>query len=161
MEDLEVGRSGGDAILAWLKGNAAALRSRPESAPVFVLRDWDDSLAAQFETALRPHNWSHCLTCPVAIVNPELDDSFRGIERYLPTPFIRAHAGVGLLSPAGAAVPLSMRPSARPSIKQRLAASFLAPGVSAGPFLVDLAKWLDDQVESAIGAIPAEAFTAI
>ena len=100
MDDIDDLVGGGDAIVPWLKANASVLGARPDAAPVFVLRDWEERSLTRFIAALSPHPWSTAFQCPAAGANPDLDESFVGIERYLPTDFIESAVSPFLLAPA-------------------------------------------------------------
>jgi hypothetical protein len=158
MDEVDVGKGGGDAILNWLKANSAALRSRAAAAPVFVLRDWEDGKVAQFDNALQPHGWSKALKCPEALANPDLDSSWKGIERYLSTDLVRASIPELLLAAPGGSLPLSILPTNLGTAKQRLVKAFRDAPADPGTYLVNLAGWLDDEIVGAMNAIPVAEF---
>jgi len=150
--------TGGDALLTYLKGNASALRARPVASPVIVLRDWEDSRLKQFEAALAPHPFSTCLRAPAELSNPELGESFLGIERYLPTALIRSVVVEGLgLETLNDNSPLSVRREALEMAKPRLAQR-VRQGESVGGAMHRLARWLDDQVVKVISQVPPDEF---
>lgn len=89
MEDIDATQTGGDNVRAYLAANRAVLASRPLSAPVFVLRDWEDRKYEGTDKILRQcHEASRAWVCPIDLCNPELGPSFRGIERYLSTEIV-------------------------------------------------------------------------
>jgi energy-coupling factor transporter ATP-binding protein EcfA2 len=104
LSDLDERLQGGDELPRWLRYNAAALRARPETSPVFVLRDWEsrENIMNQIETALEPHRTSRCFAWPKDLTNQDLSDNFTGIEKFLSTDFIEHAArqlGLQLLAP--------------------------------------------------------------
>lgn len=150
---------GGDAILQYLKYNRQVLSSRPDEAPIVVLRDWEATDAKKYDNVLSSHPYSRCLVAPESLVNPELDETFVGIERYLPTSLIESVVPPERLGREGG------HSKSRRTIKKRdLEAS--KPGLSAaiagggdpGPHLEQLVEWLDDQIVELLGKVPAIAF---
>jgi len=72
---------------------------RPETSPVFVLRDWESppTVAAKINGALDVHPTSKCIQWPHDLTNRDLSDSFVGIEKFLSTEFIEhANGSLGL-----------------------------------------------------------------
>lgn len=114
LSDLAPELTGGDDVVRWLKYNAAALNARPETSPVFVLRDWETGpkVVSQIEEVLSGHATSRCLVWPEDLVNPDLSRSFVGIERFLSTAFVE-HAsqtlGLHLTAPVGTNNPPAWR----------------------------------------------------
>lgn len=150
---------GGDSVLEYLKYNKQVIASRPDAAPVIVLRDWEARDKSKYDNALSDHPFSSCLVAPESIANPELDETFVGIERYAPTDLVtkivpkkrlgREHGGS----------------DARYSIKRKALEEFKRPmasavesGTPAGQHIVSLAKWLDDQVVAVLDSVPSSAF---
>lgn len=152
--------TGGDALHQYLKWNPQALRSRPTTSPVVVVRDWEATDKAKYDTVLAAHPYSTCLIAPATLANPELDESFVGIERYLPTDFITK------VIPKSKLGRESGEPGARFTVKkasyfdakQRLA-PLAAAGDPVGPYMNALAQWLDEQIVVVLGAIPASEFS--
>jgi predicted ATPase len=105
LSDLDPTLQGGDEVARWLKYNAAALAARPDTSPVFVLRDWEtgQGVVNQIQAALAGHPESRCVVWPSDLTNPDLSPSFVGIEKFLSTAFIEHAAqnlGLPLLAPA-------------------------------------------------------------
>jgi hypothetical protein len=98
--DLDERLQGGDDVARWLKYNGPALSARPDTSPVFVLRDWESGQGPvnQIESALAVHPTSRCIVWPEDLSNQDLSHSFVGIEKYLSTPFIE-HVGSELSLP--------------------------------------------------------------
>jgi hypothetical protein len=152
--------SGGDALYQYLKYNAQVISSRPNPAPVIVLRDWEATDAQKYDNVLSVHLYSKCLVAPVGLCNPELDEEFVGIERYLPTDLIarvmpKSSLGRSTLAKDS---PLTVKRRALSQNKQALADSISTVGDS-GPFMRELAKWLDGQVRDILQEVPATDFS--
>lgn len=158
MDDIDDMVGGGDAVVAWLRANQSVLRSRPDAAPVFLLRDWEEKSLPKFQGALAAHAWSQAFQCPTTLANPSLDESFVGIERFLSTTFVEPLLTGKLLVPAVGG-PYSIKRPDLESAKPNLAAAFGSGSVDPGKHLRDLARWLDTQVAAAMAKIPAEAFS--
>lgn len=149
----------GDAIYQYLKYNQQVIASRADAAPVIVLRDWEAKDRAKYDSVLRCHPHSKCVTAPSDLVNPELGVSFRGIERFLPTVYVTTVVGrLKLGRESGEPnAPLSIRPQLLEQAKPGLAAK-AAKGDSVGPFMEALARWIDDQVTESLANVPSSAF---
>jgi hypothetical protein len=141
---------GGDDLKAWLKQNEAVLAARPEGSPVIALRDWEERSQASWQTVLDVHPYSRVLVCPAHLANPELDESFVGIERFLETDFIKAVAGKRLKRAADGTGPYSILRPDLAATKPSLAKAFAAGGVAPGQFLEGLVEWIDREVAQAI-----------
>jgi AAA ATPase domain len=89
LSDLDEMLTGGDDVAEWLKYNGPALAARPETSPVYVLRDWESSPKDfnKIQKALNVHRTSKCVQWPKDLTNPDLSDSFVGIEKFLSTEF--------------------------------------------------------------------------
>lgn len=154
--------AGGDAVMAYLSANRSALAARPERAPLFLLRDWEEHHGARLTQAVSAHEYSAVLICPEHLANPELGPSFRGIERYLETAFIEANVPATDLVPDSAAhrYPLGLRQTLSrdriSTIKKTLADQFEASGVAGGTYLTRLVRWIDGEVERNYASIPLE-----
>lgn len=150
---------GGDSVLEYLKYNRQVIASRPDNAPVIVLRDWEAKDKTKYDKALSAHPYSVCLVAPELLCNPELDESFAGIERFLSTALVKSivpQRRLGREHSGG---------DARFSIKRRALEEFKRPladaveaGASAGENVVDLFRWLDDEVVKILDSVPASAF---
>ncbi len=104
LEDFDDELRGGDELARWLKYNRPAVRARPSTSPVYVLRDWETGLREvnAINTALDVHAFSRCLVWPKHLTNLELSDSFVGIEKFLSTEFMENAAekiGLALTKP--------------------------------------------------------------
>jgi hypothetical protein len=137
--------AGGVSGLAhFLEANCDSLHARREDAPVVVVCDW--SVTAQekttLEKAVRAAKAARVWVMPEARANPQLGETFKGIERFLPTDLIlRAEQrhGLKLSKPRTQSYPLDLAPQARlddmkPKLVEmfeqetrREAASFLRP----------------------------------
>ncbi len=93
------------------------------------------------------------------LVNPELDDSWVGIERYLTTAYVKAqiparHIGLESTEPGAR---LTIKRSDLEEHKKDLAQGILDGG-DPGEHMRGLAQWLDQQVEGIVSGIPPRAF---
>lgn len=159
ISDLDEYAGGGSAIVAWLKANRTVLASRSEAAPVFVLRDWEDTVGGALLAAVESHEFSGAMACPENLCNPDLDARWRGIERYLPTGFVESAIGsrVPALGMTGRPT-VQLTRETRERAKQRLARRFREDHPAAGEHLEALARWLNDEVEARLTLIPQEFF---
>ena len=157
-DDLVLGSSG-DALKQYLKWNQSALASRPDSSPVFVLRDWEATDGANYEGLLAAHPHSHCFTCPEAQANPELGKSFVGIERFLETSLIVAEIGSSNMGHESAAEGQAYSVK-RPILlnSKKALGSAVENGSPVGAFMEGLAKWIDVQIENVMLTIAPDAF---
>jgi hypothetical protein len=152
---------GGDSVLPYLRFNRAVLSSRPDTAPIFVVRDWEapDSDLAKYQAVLKYHAYSACLRPPAEIANPALDDSWVGIERYLTTERIKT------ILPVTSYGYESTLPNARYHISSRMLKKYkptLAESVNSDPavgeYMVGLLRWIDEQVTTALAGVPSSSF---
>ncbi|OXM43340.1 ATP-dependent nuclease [Amycolatopsis alba] len=148
----------GDTLLQYLKYNKGALASRPNIAPVLVLRDWETKDLAQYQKVISPHEYSGAAITPVELVNPLLGESFRGIERYLDKDLIESTAQAHmLLEDKGKKPVLEIKKSELNSIKKKIADAVIESG-SVGKHAVDLAKWVNEEVARLLSAVPVDEF---
>jgi hypothetical protein len=84
--------SGGvDKVRSYIRSNALAINARARGAPVIVVLDWDAaSQKASFEGLVDAPEKYKVLVWPTSCFNPNLNDSFRGLERHLPDRIIDA-----------------------------------------------------------------------
>jgi hypothetical protein len=149
----------GDAIAQYLKYNKQVVASRPDAAPVIVLRDWEAKDKQKYNALLSAHPYSTCLVPPVDRTNPSLGDSFVGIERFLPTDFVVSAlpaSTLGLDSGERDA-PFSIKRPALEAAKRSLAAK-AERGDLVGPYMNSLAMWIDSQIEDILRQVPSSAF---
>lgn len=123
--DPTVGGGGVDQIIRYLDANQQAINARPLSAPVVVLLDWEvpDSRVERCSKALVGHAASRAYKMPDVWCNPDLDESFRGIERFLGTALWKLVASahdVVLHRPADKDHPLRITNTAMEKAKQHL-----------------------------------------
>jgi predicted ATP-dependent endonuclease of OLD family len=114
-------------LIVYLKANQGILGSRTLKAPVFVLIDWNESTRniSEIESVLRIHPTSNVMQWSRDNVNPQLDQTFAGIERYLSTGAILDANRSNLLEvrrPAREEFPLSTN---RQSIRKIELANFI------------------------------------
>jgi hypothetical protein len=156
-------KPGGSALATYLSANRAVINSRPLSAPVIVLRDWEDAGGnlANFTSALQGHASSTVLCCPASLSNPQLGASFRGVERYLPTSLIRSVIpSTRLTRPGDVDYPVELSSAGKdayPSYKSKLAQQ-VQNGAPTGSQMRDLVEWLDQQIVSILSNVPAQLF---
>jgi hypothetical protein len=150
--------TGGDTLLQYLKYNQDALASRPSIAPVLVLRDWETKDESKYKKVLRSHEYSDAITAPASLTNPELGESFAGIERYLPTSLVEETVdSESLLENKGAKKVIEIDKSKFHNAKKQLAES-IQGGKSTGMYAAKLAKWLDIEVTNLLEQVPVEDF---
>ena len=156
---------GGSSLATYLKMNKSVVGSRPLTAPIFILRDWEDAAGSVtgFSEALSVHDNSSVLCCDPSLVNPELDTSFRGIERYLSTDLIlKVFAPSELGRPQNADIPLRMTASKETyTLRKKELADAVINGAVPGEFLTNLAKWLDEQVKAVLDEVPVQLFLGL
>lgn len=161
MEDLEPTLGGGSEIITYLRQNPSLLAARPESAPVIVLKDWE--VAAKDVNAAKksvgPHATSTAVRIPEDLVNPQLGKKFRGIERLLPTDVVSAVVAEDDVIPASIAnkYPLGIERDRLERYKKDLVDEVERCG-SVGPYLVQAVKWIDGEVDKALGQAPPDLF---
>lgn len=154
--DLEETKTGGSDVKAYLKANASVLKSRPLHAPVIVVRDWEDTPGevAGYNAVLSQHETSCCVRPPESLCNPQLGKEFRGIERFLPTDLVEQVLSASVRPKnLHRRYPLHIDGGDLSSAKNSLLAA-LSERAEPGSFLVDLVKWLDSEVMTAIGNAP-------
>ncbi len=155
-DELTGDATGGDAFKQYLRCNSAAIKSRPDSAPIIVLRDWETRDSEQYKKHLSCHVYSTAVTTPESLCTSELGKGWVGIERYLPVDFIKSlvppadllHRNNGTIEPEKAKLETH---------KQALARQFNITKWPA-PNLVQLACWINEEVERVLKEIPTEAF---
>lgn len=95
--DAENSSTGGiEATKRFLKNRLHILRLRPENAKIVVLLDWESQNRAAIFNELRSKQLK-CVVWPEDHLNPELDQTFRGIERALSTQIITSSDPTGTL----------------------------------------------------------------
>lgn len=104
--------TGVDGLKNYLRTNQEPLKNRALKSPVFVLIDWNetDSKIGDFEGILKIHPTSKVVRWSKDDLNPQLDQTFTGIERYLSTEAIMAAEKKGFLElkkPTNSEYPLS------------------------------------------------------
>lgn len=153
-------RIGGDAVLRYLKMNRPVLRNRPVTAPIMLLRDWEDNNSGRFTVAVEAHETSRVLRCPEHLANPDLDQTFVGIERYLPTDLITAVIPMSALGrPAEGDRPLRLTADRTEYHKcKTLLAQKVRETGAVGPYMVRLVKWIDEQTVAALDEVPVQDF---
>lgn len=155
-DDLTGDDAGGDTFKSYLRYNAAAIASRPEAAPILVVRDWETRDVQAYKNNLKGHPYSSAVVMPESMCNADLGKGWAGIERYLPTDYIEAmvppsdllYRGDGLIEPDKATLA---------GHKQALARGFDISGYPS-PHLIDLVTWIDEQVTAMLQNIPTGAF---
>jgi hypothetical protein len=144
--------SGKETTRKYLQQNQGPLKSRPRTSPVIVLLDWEDS-DSDLETTqkhLSGHPTSKAIRWPLTDANPELGDSFHGIEHHLATELVSAvatNAALGIVRGAGGQGPYELMPQTKSHAKQALAAATRARNqLSDLQPLVDSLPWLDGHI---------------
>jgi hypothetical protein len=97
---------------------------------------------------------AHSVIPPESLCNPQLDDTFRGIERFLETDLIEnvLHGSVRPKS-THTKYPLNIDHKVLAAKKRDLLAAFDARP-DPGLFMTGLVEWLNDEVLDAVGAAP-------
>lgn len=148
--------TGGDAFKKYLQFNAAAINSRPDYAPIIVVRDWETRDADQYKKHLSGHEYSTVVTMPKDLANPLLGEGWAGIERYLPTEYIQHMIPTEDLLVRGDGV-IQPEKNSLGKHKQALFNEFDITEHPA-PNLVSLAKWIDSEVDDVLDQVPTESF---
>jgi len=83
-------KSGGvNDLFGYIKSNVQPIKSRRTGAPVIILLDWDSKKEKEkFKKLLTSNDPYKVFVWPESDGNPELDNSFRGIERFFSTRII-------------------------------------------------------------------------
>lgn len=156
--------SGGSSKIApFLDRLGPLIACRPPEGPVIALLDWNenDRRLQEIEGALSVHSTSHAIRMAEDKTNPELDQQFTGIERYLPTKMIEVGHDRGwyeLKTPKDADRPYTVDRSEFDGAKARLASyfeeaatetdlTFLKPIVQAIKRTIDAANQSQSQEE--------------
>lgn len=157
---------GVDGLRTYLNANRGALKTRPLDAPCFVLIDWNESSkkVEQLRKELGNHTTSKVIQWFETECNPDLDQTFAGIERALSTSAIRAGERAGLLKtlrPSDADVPLVLD---RASLKKTELAELVRSRGQKGDFthfwaLIErLQNDLRDSIEEGVRLSSGELF---
>jgi len=157
---VHTGKTGGvNDLLKYLQQNRAAVNSRPLDSPILVVLDWEvkDKSVEEYEKALTGHSSSEVLRCDVALANPQLGDSFLGIERFLSTRVIQ-HAGqegwLVLRRPVDGEYPLDVTRRSLKDGKTQLAEYMCAEGtVDDFLYLIEVTNMIDAAVRHAVGEV--------
>lgn len=149
----------GDAVHSYLKFNKPVVASRPDVAPVIVLRDWEAKDKQKYDNVLSAHPYSKCLVPPTDIANPSLGESFVGIERFLPTEFVTDVISKNTLGRESGEedAPYSIKRPALEEAKGKLAEK-AENGAPVGPYMQGLATWIDTQITEILKGVPSSAF---
>ncbi len=144
---------GKDATLKYLKQNRAAANSRPIDSPITVVLDWETELPLvdKYKKVLQGHQSSRVLICDVALSNPDLDDSFAGIEKFYSTCVIEHAEEEGWLKlhrPFKGKYPLTVQKRSLKNGKKKVAEYLLAEGKQED---FDFLSKLADQIDTATG----------
>lgn len=156
-------RPGGSALGTYLSANKAVINSRALTAPVLILRDWEDAGGKldAYANPLSGHDSSTVLCCPKTMCNPQLGTTFRGIERYLPTDLVTKTLPSSHLSrPAKSEYPIDLNQNGKDTYtnhKSRLAAA-VTDGTSSGAAMRTLVEWLDGEVVKVLEGVPVQMF---
>ncbi|MEV6640263.1 AAA family ATPase [Amycolatopsis sp. NPDC051371] len=151
--------SAGDALKQYLKFNKSALCARPYSAPILALRDWEVTDVAGYQKFVKVHPYSDAMKTPVELTNPALNESFVGIERYLETDrILKVVPKNDLMRPASGEIIYGIAKSKLDDHKKLLSEKVIA-GESAGKHLIDLVRWLDEQVMLLLQSVPVERYS--
>jgi hypothetical protein len=156
---------GKEGIRRYLKANQAALRARPSRSPVIVVLDWEVSegeVNGLNELISTQHPWSSATRWPVDRSNPDLADSWVGIERFLATPLVEttatANPDAGMTRTVGENPRWELAPQRKDVAKKLLLAECgnrdLRDDLS---FIIDLLDWLDGRLPRSGTAQPIPA----
>ncbi|MCZ4536508.1 AAA family ATPase [Gordonia terrae] len=157
-EDLELGTSG-DALQQYFQMNQAALGARPDRAFVLALKDWEDAgKSGKLDKSLKSHQFSRTIVCPTEFCNPDLGQKFVGVERYLPTDLIIKVASESAIEKNVKTGVLGIDRQHLDSIKAELCELVRSGQFDVGDHMVDLVRWIDNQVEEVMDNVPVENF---
>jgi ABC-type thiamine transport system ATPase subunit len=156
LDDIEPGLGGGkEKIRKYLAGNKGPLRARPSASPVIVLLDPDVSQGEinGLKQLLECHPTSTAARWPTDKVNPELDESVLGIERFLSTELFRATAETypasGLYRTTEEPERFGIAKDKTSSAKQKLAKAGRDRGNADDlKLIIDLLPWLEQLLPS-------------
>lgn len=91
LEDLlqDAAKGGIETLLQFVKERATAIKIRSAAAPVVLLADWDAvNKTGGLTSIFKSHDPFKLIAWDVKEANPQLDSSFRGIERFMTTSLI-------------------------------------------------------------------------
>ncbi len=156
--DPSQGGSGKTALKAYLRANSGPLRARPSGSPVIVLLDWEDTETERrtFAELVAAHATSTAIVWPVDLSNPQIGESFRGIERYLGSKLIEHVAkrspSAGITRTLGASPLFELQPQKKTKAKQELVTRCRARDRADDvDWLVKALDWLDSQLPKPSG----------
>jgi energy-coupling factor transporter ATP-binding protein EcfA2 len=149
--DPGVAGSGRTQLRDYLRRNQGALRARPLHSPVVVALDWEDSEAqrAEFEHLLQCHPTSRAVVMPADLSNPDIGESFHGVERFLGTDIMRTVAQFqpGITQTVAHPQRFELQPSERATVKRALRdACRTRDNPDDVSHIGGLAKWLEAQL---------------
>lgn len=102
IEEIDPGSNlkGVDGLGSYLNSNISVLKTRAIDSPIIVVIDWNENNTKieKINRALSVHQPSTAVQWPEANANPQLDESFTGIERFLSTSIIEKAGVEGILS---------------------------------------------------------------
>jgi 5S rRNA maturation endonuclease (ribonuclease M5) len=82
LENQDIG--GVEQLRKYVQANTEAIKARAKGSPVIVLLDWDAALKVQeFQKMFKATDPFKALSWEESDANPQLDKSFRGVERFL------------------------------------------------------------------------------
>lgn len=117
LEDItgEPGAGGVTAIRSFVRNHQAELAARPVNAPILIALDWDvrSSDVTGISKLIPERTNCQAVAMDVGLSNPELDQSFKGIERYYCTRVVELAHTQNILpvrQPHGGGYPLSVLP---------------------------------------------------
>ena len=151
LKDVDPAATGGkDALKQYLKGNQAALRARPTQSPVVAILDWEvkDGEAESVRTLIEAHPRSTASRWRADDANPDLAESWVGIERYLATELVEAvasaHPDAGMTRQAGGSTLWELAPQKKDKAKKLLIAACAERDQPADlQRIIDLLPWLE------------------
>lgn len=157
LEMLPGGNGGHDTVVKFLRKHGRVLGSRPESAPVIYVADWDAKFKPDVLTRhLRQyHATSRAICTDEAGANPDLHvsrTSFKGSELFLPTRLIEYGAEQGWFGLSRVQQTGKLQPAAplSASAKRRLAERFLCAATREDArYLENVLKQVDRAVAGA------------
>ncbi len=159
LDEIETGAGGGkDSLKKYLKTNQAALRARPSQSPVVVVLDWEvkEGEVQEFSKLVAAHPFSSAARWPADKSNPDLADSWVGIERYLGTDLVEAtasaHPGAGMTKTVAANPVWELAPKRKDEAKGWLINECQTRNDRDDlAYLIALLDWLEAQLPS-VGA---------
>jgi hypothetical protein len=165
LDDIEQGAGGGkESLKKYLKANQAALKARPAQSPVVVVLDWEvtTSETNSVNELVSVHPTSSATRWPSDKANPDLGESWVGIERFLGTRLVSAvasdHPDAGITTTVGEPPRWELAPQRKNQAKQLLLAECRTRDDPDDVWpIIDSLDWLEQQLPTPGAQLPIPA----